>query len=100
MRMRILADVRGRRQSVTSFDVARLAGVSQPTVSRALRNLPGVSPETRARIMDAASELAYPPSESGRVLSTSRTRRVAVVSEELTNPYYPELVEPIRRYLA
>ena len=91
--------MRGHRQSVTSFDVARLAGVSQPSVSRALRNLPGVSPETRARVLAAASELSYTPSESGRVLSTSRTRRVAVVSEDLTNPYYPELVEPIQRHL-
>jgi LacI family transcriptional regulator len=87
-------------KQVTSFDVARLAGVSQPTVSRALRNLPGASPQTRARILAAAAELAYIPSESGRTLSTSSTHRIAVVSEELTNPYYPELVEPLRRHLA
>jgi LacI family transcriptional regulator len=92
--------MRRRRQQVTSFEVARLAGVSQPTVSRALRNLPGASPETRARVLAAARELSYIPSESGRILSTSRTRRVAVVAEELTNPYYPQLVEPLRRRLA
>jgi DNA-binding LacI/PurR family transcriptional regulator len=85
---------------VTSFDVARRAGVSQPTVSRALRNLPGASSQTRQRVLDAARELSYIPSESGRVLSTRSTRRVAVVSEQLTNPYYPELVEPLRRHLA
>lgn len=84
---------------MTSFDVARLAGVSQPTVSRILRNLPGASPATRARVLIAAAELSYIPSESGRALSTRRSRRVAVVAEELTNPYYPELVEPIRRSL-
>ena len=92
--------MRSERQQVTSFEVARLAGVSQPTVSRVLRNLPGASPETRARVMAAARELSYIPSASGRVLSTSRTRRVAVVVEELTNPYYPQLVEPLRRELA
>jgi LacI family transcriptional regulator len=92
--------MRQPRQQVTSFEVARLAGVSQPTVSRALRNLPGASPETRARVLAAARELSYIPSESGRILSTSRTRRVAVVAEELTNPYYPQLVEPLRRRLA
>lgn len=85
---------------VTSFDVARLAGVSQPTVSRALRNIPGTSPETRARVVQAAQELSYIPSDSGRNLSAQSTKRVAVVSEELTNPYYPELVEPLRRQLA
>jgi LacI family transcriptional regulator len=86
-------------QKVTSFDVARLAGVSQPTVSRALRNIPGASPETRERVLRAARDLAYIPSDSGRSLSRRSTRRIAVVSEELTNPYYPELVEPLRRHL-
>jgi DNA-binding LacI/PurR family transcriptional regulator len=87
-------------RKVTGFDVARRAGVSQPTVSRALRNLPGTSPETRAKVLHAATELSYVPSDSARALSTRSTHRVAVVSEELTNPYYPELVEPIRRRLA
>lgn len=84
---------------VTSFDVARKAGVSQPTVSRALRNLPGTSPQTRERVLDAARALDYLPSDRGRALSTRNTHRVAVVSAELTNPYYPELVEPLRREL-
>lgn len=91
--------MRVRAKKVTSIDVARLAGVSQPTVSRALRNLPGTSPETRRRVLEAAAELSYVTSESGRTLSTQRTQRIAVVAEELTNPYYPELVEPIRRRL-
>ena len=43
----------------TSFDVAERAGVSQSTVSRALRNSPGVNAETRARVSAAARELGY-----------------------------------------
>ncbi|MGW3473010.1 LacI family DNA-binding transcriptional regulator [Saccharopolyspora sp. NPDC000995] len=85
---------------MTSFDVAKLAGVSQPTVSRALRNIPGTSPQTRQKVLEAATQLTYIPSDSARSLSTTRSRRIAVVSEELTNPYYPELVEPLRRNLA
>src|SRR3954471_13154737 len=87
-------------RKITSFDVARRAGVSQPTVSRALRNMPGTSPETRQRVVAAATELGYVVSEVGRNLSTRRSGRVAVVSDELTNPYYPELVEPLRLCLA
>jgi LacI family transcriptional regulator len=87
-------------KKITSFDVARRAGVSQPTVSRTLRNLPGASPETRQRVLAAAKDLAYIPSDSGRALSTRTTRRVAVVSDELTNPFYPELVQPLGRFLA
>lgn len=86
-------------KTVTSFDVARRAGVSQPTVSRALRNLPGTSLETRSKVLAAARELNYIPSASGRSLSTRTTHRVAVVAEGLTNPFYPELVEPIRGLL-
>ncbi len=85
---------------MTGHDVARLAGVTQATVSRALRNLPGTAPETRDRVLRAAAELAYIPSDNARSLSNARTRRVAVVSDALTNPYYPQLVEPIRRHLA
>lgn len=87
-------------KKVTSFDVARLAGVSQPTVSRALRNLPGSSAATRARVLAAAKELSYVPSDLGRVLSTQRTLRIAVVAAEMSNPYYPQLVEPIRQELS
>ena len=87
-------------KKVTSFDVAKLAGVAQPTVSRALRDLPGASDETRERVKAAAEELGYIPNASGRALSTNKSRRIAVVSEQLTNPFYPELVEPLSKYLA
>lgn len=83
----------------TGHDVARLAGVSQATVSRALRNVPGTSPATRQAVIAAASQLDYFPSDQGRSLVTRTTGRIAVVVEELTNPFYPELVEPIRRAL-
>jgi DNA-binding LacI/PurR family transcriptional regulator len=86
-------------KAITSHDVARVAGVSQATVSRALRNLPGTAPETRAAVLAAAAKLSYLPSDSGRSLATRSTRRVAVVAEELTNPYYPQLVAPIQRHL-
>jgi DNA-binding LacI/PurR family transcriptional regulator len=68
-------------------------------VSRALRNLPGVSPETRERVLAAAHELSYVPSDRGRALVTRTTHRVAIVAGELTNPFYPELVDPLRSAL-
>jgi len=80
---------------VTSFDVARRAGVSQPTVSRALRDLRGTSAATRARVRAAARELGYVPLQSGRVLSTRLSRRVGIVTGELSNPFYPGLLEPM-----
>jgi LacI family transcriptional regulator, galactose operon repressor len=80
--------------STTSHDVARLAGVSQPTVSRDLRGDPRVRPATRDRVRQAATELGYVPSELGRSLSTRSTRQVAMVAD-LRNALYPALVEPL-----
>jgi hypothetical protein len=54
--------------AVTSHDVARLAGVSQPTVSRALRDQAGVSASTRRRVREAARALGYVPIHAGRAL--------------------------------
>ncbi len=79
---------------VTGHDVARLAGVSQPTVSRALRQDSQVSAATRARVAAAAASLGYVPSELGRSLSTRSTRQIAMVAD-LDNPLYPRLVGPL-----
>ena len=86
--------------AVTSHDVARLAGVSQPTVSRALRDQKGVSAATRGRVREAARSLAYVPSQAGRALSTRRTRKIGVISAELSNPFYPALLGPLHDALA
>jgi LacI family transcriptional regulator len=87
-----------RAGGVTSHDVARLAGVSQPTVSRALREDPRVSAETRERVRLAAERLHYVPSAIGRSLSTRSTGRVAMVAD-LGNPLYPELMGPVHAAL-
>jgi LacI family transcriptional regulator len=86
----------------TSKDVARVAGVSQPTVSRALAGHPHVSAATRDRVRKAAEELGYVPQESGRVLRSRRTRRIAVVCgpDDLLNPLHPQLLVPLHRELS
>ncbi len=84
---------------VTSHDVARLAGVSQPTVSRALRDNPKVSAETKQRVRDAAKALGYVPSEAGRALSSGRTRRIGLLLTDLQNQFYPHVIAPIHHEL-
>ncbi|WP_447034679.1 LacI family DNA-binding transcriptional regulator [Streptomyces sp. DSM 118878] len=81
--------------AITSHDVARLAGFSQPTVSRALRDDPRVSQATREKIKRAAQALNYVPSEAGRTLSTRSTHRVGVIVTDMTNPFYPHIVAPL-----
>ena len=83
----------------TSKDVAREAGVSQPTVSRVLRGDPHVLPETKERILAAAAALGYVPASSGRNLRTRSTGQVAMVAD-LGNPLYPRLMEPVHDALA
>lgn len=81
--------------SITSHDVARFAGVSQATVSRALRGDARVSADTQDRVRRAALALNYVPSEVGRSLSTNTTRRIGVLVSDLANPFYPHLVGPL-----
>lgn len=60
-------------------DVARIAGVSQQTVSRVLNGHPNVRPPTRTRVMAAVRELEYQPNAAARSLVTRRTRAVGVI---------------------
>jgi DNA-binding LacI/PurR family transcriptional regulator len=65
-------------RSVTIRDVARLAGVSPGTVSRAVRNSPLVNRETRKRILEIATELDYRPNLAARRLVLGHTLNIAV----------------------
>jgi DNA-binding LacI/PurR family transcriptional regulator len=61
-------------------DVARLAGVSQKTVSRVFNDEPSVTEDTRNRVLAAARQLGYRPNGAARALLTGRTYRIGVVS--------------------
>ncbi|PPG59646.1 LacI family transcriptional regulator, partial [Rathayibacter sp. AY2B7] len=63
----------------TILDVAREAGVSKALVSFALNDRPGVSPDSRERILRVAAELGYRPSLTARSLSTSVSFAVGLV---------------------
>lgn len=90
--------VRDRRG--TSYDVARLAGVSQSAVSRCFREGGSVSPETRKRIMSAAATLGYRPNAIAQGLITRRSNMVAVVISNLTNLHYPEVLAELTTRLS
>jgi len=85
--------------AVTSHDVARLAGVSQPTVSRALRDDPRVSSATKRRVREAVALLGYVPSDAGRALSSGRTRRIGLLVTDLENQFYSHIIAPVHREL-
>jgi DNA-binding LacI/PurR family transcriptional regulator len=78
----------GRKPSSkpTSFDIAYLAGVSQPTVSRALRGSKSVSLATRQRIQDIARELNYSVDKNASSLRSQRSNTIALLFFEDPTP--------------
>jgi DNA-binding LacI/PurR family transcriptional regulator len=79
----------------TSFDIAQMAGVSQPTVSRALRGSPSVSAATRARIEAIAKNLNYTVDRAASNLRSGQTRTLALLlfrdpspGRTLINPFF------------
>ncbi|MCW2668863.1 MAG: transcriptional regulator, laci family protein [Frankiales bacterium] len=76
-------------------DVAREAGVSTATVSRALRGLPNVSEQTRRTVSQVASELGYVVSRSASRLATGRTLAIAVIAPYVERWFYAQLVSAI-----
>lgn len=85
---------------VTSRDVARVAGVSQATVSRVLQNSVHVKDSTRQRVLAALKDVGYTPNANARAMRTRRTGTIGIVMERVTNPFYPELLETLSRELA
>jgi DNA-binding LacI/PurR family transcriptional regulator len=71
---------RGRPRRPAGTDVARVAGVSQKTVSRVMNGEPHVKEEVRLRVLRAAQELGYRRNNAARALNSGRTHQIGVVS--------------------
>ncbi|GAA2107961.1 LacI family DNA-binding transcriptional regulator [Actinomadura alba] len=76
----------------TIYEVARRAGVSIATVSRALRDTGPVAPRTRAKVLAAVEELRFTPSRLGVSLAEGRHAANGIVFPDLSGPYYAEVV--------
>lgn len=79
--------------AVSIKDIARLAGVSHSTVSRALRNSPLIPQRTAQRIQQIAREKGYSASAVARSLVMRRTQTIGVVVTSIADPFNGELVE-------
>ena len=91
----------------TSFDIAALAGVSQPTVSRALSGNPSVSAETRERVLKAARELHYTVDKYASGLRRRQSKTIALLffedptpDDTLINPFYLSMLGSLARACA
>lgn len=91
----------------TSFDIAHRAGVSQATVSRALRDSPLVNPDTRRRIQKIAREMNYRVDRSAAGLRSQESRTIALLlyedptsDDSQINPFFLSMLGHITRYSA
>jgi DNA-binding LacI/PurR family transcriptional regulator len=82
-------------EKVSIKDIAKTAGVSHSTVSRALADNPLVNAETKERIQHLAREMGYSPNAQARGLVTGRTYTVGVVVTTIADPFVAEVVQGI-----
>lgn len=84
---------RGSRATVNIHDVARQARVSIATVSRVVNRIATVDPALAERVWKAVEEVGYVPNTQARALVSGRSRILGLIVSEITNPFFPELVQ-------
>lgn len=80
---------------LTLKDIARMVGVAESTVSRAINNKPGVGEETRRKIMKIVKEYNFKPNQLARGLAKKETRIIALLLSDLATPGYTEIIKSI-----
>jgi LacI family transcriptional regulator, repressor for deo operon, udp, cdd, tsx, nupC, and nupG len=83
--------------AMTIRDIAREAGVSTATVSRALRGLPNVDPSTRHHVMKVAERMDYVISPTASRLATGRTKAIAVITPFISRWYFATVLSGAER---
>lgn len=77
--------------------VASHARVSIATVSRTINHVPTVDPVLAARVWKSVAELNYFPNTQARALVSGRSRMLGLIISEITNPFFPELIQEFER---
>ncbi len=81
---------------VTVEEIAKIAGVSKATVSRVLNNVPeGVGPKTRAKVQKIIEEMNYSTDRSSFTARTMRSRSIALVLPDITNPFFADIAKAV-----
>src|SRR2546425_590213 len=83
------------RQEISIQDIARAAGVSHSTVSRALRDSPLISVDVRERIQHLARETGYTPNAIAQSLQTRRTNTIGLVVTSIADPFLSDVVRGV-----
>ena len=80
------------KKKLTIHDIAKLAGVSQATVSRVLNHKPTVDPDICEHVMKVVNEHGFVPSIAATILRGGRTQLIGVLAPPLTAPFVPEIM--------
>mgnify|MGYP001037859912 CR=1 FL=1 len=91
--------MRTGKTTVTINDIARYARVSKSTVSRVLNKADGVSERARTRVTGAMDALNYKPSATARNLALRRSDTIALIVQDIRNPYYAHASWYVERQL-
>ncbi|HBR01424.1 MAG TPA: LacI family transcriptional regulator [Ruminiclostridium sp.] len=85
-------------KNITIKDIAKIANVSYATVSRALSGVPGVSDETRSRILKICEEIGYTPDYMARSMVTKSTKLIGLIVPDISNPFMSEMAFNIEQF--
>lgn len=86
-----------KKQLISTTRLAEICGVSQGTVDRALNDRKGISPATKARILEVAKQYGYRPNIHARCMAGGRSMLIGVVVFDLWNDYFAELLTDIEQ---
>jgi DNA-binding LacI/PurR family transcriptional regulator len=83
--------------AVSIYDIAKIAGVSPSTVSRALEDHPRIGATTKKRIQELAREMNYVPSTVAKSLATNKTWTIGMVLASISDPFMGRVVEGVEQ---
>lgn len=84
---------------ITSHDVAKLAKVSQTTVSRAFRDDCYIHPETRKKVLEAAEKLGYFPNYSAKSLKKKQSKIIGLLLSNYNNKFYTKITQSVESHM-
>lgn len=101
MKLETFSERLGVRQladkKITIEDVAMRAGVGIATVSRAINNTGGISPRTKAKVMEAVEELGFVPNSFAQNLKFRQTKQIALAVPDIRNAFVPEIAYAVEQ---
>ena len=89
----LIGAMEAKRYSLVGHSIAKRAKVSTATVSRTINRVPTVDPALAKRVMKVVEDMGYYPNTAARALVSGKSRIFGLIVSEITNPFFPEIVQ-------